>query len=87
MTINPARLLKHADKTGSIEPGKFADLVILDQNLFDLAPEAIREAQSMRPCFKGKPSSIWLGSLCGSKRRIDSNENAHSPLQPKLFVT
>ncbi len=41
MTLNPARLLRHADRTGSIEVGKFADLVVLDHNLFTLAPNRI----------------------------------------------
>ena len=36
MTINVARLLHQEDKTGSIEVGKYADLVVLDRNIFDL---------------------------------------------------
>jgi imidazolonepropionase-like amidohydrolase len=31
-TLNPARVLKLADSLGTIEPGKFADLVLLDAN-------------------------------------------------------
>jgi hypothetical protein len=31
-TLNPARVLKMADSLGSIEPGKLADLVLLDAN-------------------------------------------------------
>lgn len=53
MTINPARLLKHADRTGTIEPGKFADLVVLDQNLFNLDPEDIQEATINATLFQG----------------------------------
>ena len=35
-----------AEKTkGTIEPGKLADLVVLDKNLFDIPPEEIRMAK------------------------------------------
>jgi len=37
MTINGARLFGHEDRLGSIEPGKIADLVVLDQNVVELA--------------------------------------------------
>ena len=33
------------DITGSIEVGKLADLVVLDRNLFDEAPDAIADAR------------------------------------------
>ncbi|NSC22432.1 N-acetylglucosamine-6-phosphate deacetylase [Streptomyces albus subsp. chlorinus] len=36
LSANPARLLGVADRVGSLEPGKLADLVVLDEN-FDLA--------------------------------------------------
>jgi N-acetylglucosamine-6-phosphate deacetylase len=31
-TINPARILKMADRKGSLEVGKDADCVVLDEN-------------------------------------------------------
>ncbi|MEM6328203.1 MAG: amidohydrolase, partial [Bacteroidota bacterium] len=34
MTLNAAYLLHHDDSTGSLEPGKLADLIVLDRNLF-----------------------------------------------------
>src|SRR5690606_22360904 len=37
LTINGARLFKHEDRLGSIEAGKIADLVVLDQNIVQLA--------------------------------------------------
>lgn len=55
MTINPARLLKHADRTGSIEPGKLADLVIVDRDLFELAPAKIGSARVVATLFQGDP--------------------------------
>ncbi len=33
------------DSTGSIEPGKYADLVVLNQNLFELPPTEIHQAK------------------------------------------
>ena len=38
-TINAARMLKQSDKVGSIEVGKLADLVVLDQNLVELVEQ------------------------------------------------
>ncbi len=37
LTINGAKLFQHDDKLGSIETGKTADLVVLDQNIVELA--------------------------------------------------
>lgn len=36
-TINGAKLLEHDARVGSIEPGKVADLIVLDRNLVELA--------------------------------------------------
>ena len=36
MTINGAITLEHDDVTGSIETGKYADMIVLDANPFDL---------------------------------------------------
>jgi imidazolonepropionase-like amidohydrolase len=43
-TINPARVLNMADSLGTVEPGKLADLVLLDANPLD----DIRNTQKIR---------------------------------------
>ena len=40
-TLGAAYQLRMDDKIGSIEPGKFADLIVLDKNIFDLDPHDI----------------------------------------------
>lgn len=44
MTINPAKLLNQDEKTGTIEPGKFADLVVIDKDIFDIPVKEIGKA-------------------------------------------
>jgi predicted amidohydrolase YtcJ len=55
MTLNPAILLQQEPKTGSISVGKFADLVILDQNIFDLEVSKIDESSVVATIFQGEP--------------------------------
>jgi len=54
MTINPARLMRQEDTTGSIEVGKYADIVILDRNLFDMRPEQIGKAKVQATLLQGE---------------------------------
>lgn len=44
-TLNGAYVMRHEDRVGSIEVGKLADLIILDQNLFEVPVERISETQ------------------------------------------
>ena len=44
-TINVAWLMKNESKTGSIEVGKRADLVVLDHNLFEISPYEISDTR------------------------------------------
>ena len=53
-TINAAWALHQEKETGSIEPGKLADLVVLDRNLFQIPADRIHEARVMRTLLEGK---------------------------------
>ena len=44
-TFNAAYSVKEENKKGSIEIGKLADLVILDKDIFSIAPEEIIYAE------------------------------------------
>lgn len=56
-TINGAKLMKHEDKLGSIETGKTADLIVLSQNIVELAekgePQKIGETKVTMTVFDG----------------------------------
>ena len=54
-TINSAYVNFIDDETGSIEEGKVADLIVLDKNLFELAPNEISDAQVLLTLLEGKP--------------------------------
>lgn len=54
-TINAAFVNKQEDETGSIETGKLADLIVLDQNLFDIEPSAISDTSVLLTLFAGEP--------------------------------
>ncbi len=54
-TINAAFVNHHDDVTGSIEEGKLADLVVLDQDLFAIEPTAISDTKVLLTLFGGEP--------------------------------
>jgi predicted amidohydrolase YtcJ len=54
-TINAAYVNFQDDKTGSIETGKLADLVVLDHNLFTIKPEAISDTKVLLTLLDGQP--------------------------------
>ncbi len=53
-TINAAFVNKHERDTGSIEVGKLADLVVVDQNLFDIKPSEISETKALLTLLGGE---------------------------------
>ncbi len=54
-TINAAYVNGAERDAGSIEVGKSADLVVLDQNLFTIEPGAISDTKVLLTLFEGKP--------------------------------
>jgi predicted amidohydrolase YtcJ len=53
-TIGGAYVNFQEKKTGSIEAGKAADLIILDRNIFDVAAHEIHQAKVLATVFEGK---------------------------------
>ena len=52
-TINGAYVLGLDQDTGSIAVGKYADMIVLDRNLFDTPVDEIHQTQVERTIFKG----------------------------------
>jgi predicted amidohydrolase YtcJ len=53
-TRNAAYIMRLEDKTGSIEVGKRADLIVLDRNLFEISVTEINEARVLLTLMDGK---------------------------------
>ena len=53
-TIHNAYQLHMEDRLGSIETGKYADLIVLEKNLFDIAPEEIHEVKVLETIIGGE---------------------------------
>lgn len=53
-TINAAFTNHLETRTGSIEVGKLADIVVLDQNLFEIPPTRISDTQALVTLFEGR---------------------------------
>ncbi|HEX5787186.1 MAG TPA: amidohydrolase family protein [Woeseiaceae bacterium] len=54
-TINAAFVNHHDDETGSVEAGKLADLIVVDQNLLEIEPTAISDTKVLLTLFGGQP--------------------------------
>lgn len=53
-TINAAYQEFAEDRRGSLEPGKFADLTVVDRNIFTIDPEEIPDVQVLRTVVGGR---------------------------------
>ncbi|MFT6955139.1 MAG: putative amidohydrolase YtcJ [Halieaceae bacterium] len=61
-TLNAAYAMNQDGLTGSVEIGKFADLIVLDENIFELPAERIKDARVMMTLVGGREvyrSSKW----------------------------
>ena len=56
-TINNAKLLFKEDKTGSLEAGKLADLVMLDTDILNCNEQRIRDTKAVLTMVGGKV--VW----------------------------
>jgi cyanophycinase len=54
MTINAAYSLREEAVTGSLQPGKFADLIVIDRNLMQIVPEKISKTQVLLTMVGGR---------------------------------
>ena len=54
MTIWAAKAAFEENEKGSIEKGKFADFIILDEDMMTIAPEKMRQLQVLRTYLNGK---------------------------------
>lgn len=67
-TLNVARVTHLDTVTGSIAPGKQADLIVVDRNIFDVPATDISKAKVLLTLFGGKPVFGGVGSLTAGKR-------------------
>jgi predicted amidohydrolase YtcJ len=54
VTINVAWQIRMEDKLGSLEVGKYADLVVLEQNLFDVATDKVADVKVVATVMDGE---------------------------------
>ncbi|WP_068829880.1 amidohydrolase [Pseudomonas sp. BMS12] len=54
-TINAAKTLRLEDRIGSLAPGKQADLIVLDRDVFKVSDDELFETRVLQTWFAGKP--------------------------------
>jgi hypothetical protein len=54
MTLGGAYSMRKENELGSIEKGKAADMVVLNRNLFKIAPESIIDTKVVYTIFAGR---------------------------------
>ena len=91
MTINPARLLQHDDQTGSISVGKFADLAVVDKDIFQLPINQIKTAKVVATLLQGDPvydpHGIFGNPIGERKASSSPSTSLLVPARTALFFT
>ena len=54
-TINNARILMLEKEAGSLEPGKLADMVLLDRDVLECPLERLADTRVLKTWLGGKP--------------------------------
>jgi predicted amidohydrolase YtcJ len=54
VTCNPARQVLFGDRVGSLRPGMLADLVVLDRDPREVAPERLHELRVLETWLGGR---------------------------------
>jgi predicted amidohydrolase YtcJ len=83
LTLNPAILLQHDGKTGSIKLGKCADLVVIDLDIFSLPFDQIATAEVSRTYLQGQliysgPSGSGAVVVKGDGTKVPGSNNEPS---------
>ena len=53
-TRNGAMAMEKEDETGTIEPGKSADFIVINQNLLQIPPQKIHQTKVLRTVLQGE---------------------------------
>lgn len=53
-TYGSAYGVSREDELGTLEQGKFADVIVIDKNLFTAKPQEVKEAQVLLTVMDGK---------------------------------
>ncbi len=53
-TLHGARAMQMDSRIGSLEPGKLADFIVLEQNIFEVPIEAVADTQIRQTYFEGR---------------------------------
>ncbi len=68
MTLGGAYSMRKENEVGSIEKGKAADMVVLNQNLFEIDPDSIIDSKVIYTIFAGK--IVYDGKSQGAAERL-----------------
>lgn len=88
-TLNAAYVMRQEDRVGSLEVGKYADLVVLNQNLFDIPIQQIRNTNVLLTLLAGREvyrDASFTGVVDGDLPDLDFTLDQNYP-NPFLETT